>query len=291
MDYETLARSRICDPLGMNDTRITLGPEMKARLAVGHNQSMEGVANWDSPTLARVGTLRSTANDLLTFLAANLGYTKSPLAPAMAAMLKVRRPTRQAGLEIALVWHVYTTGGKEIVWHNGGTGGYRSFMGFDPKTRIGVVALSNASRNAGMDVIGRHLPDASVPLIKEHKEAPVDPKLFDGYVGSCELAPNFILAVTRDGDHVMTQATGQGKVEIFPEGGHDYFAKVVDAQIIFVTDGQGRATELILRQGGADYHAKRVEGLALPTEHKGISVNPRRTHSASGRPGPAREAG
>ena len=107
MDYETLARSRICDPLGMNDARITLGPEMKARLAVGHNQSMEGVANWDSPTLARVGALRSTANDLLTFLAANLGYTKSPLAPALAAMLKVRRPTRQAGLEIALVWHVH----------------------------------------------------------------------------------------------------------------------------------------------------------------------------------------
>ena len=100
---------------------------------------MEGVANWDSPTLARVGALRSTANDLLTFLAANLGYTKSPLAPALAAMLKVRRPTRQAGLEIALVWHVYTTGGKEIVWHNGGTGGYDGLRSEDADRRGSAI--------------------------------------------------------------------------------------------------------------------------------------------------------
>ncbi len=75
-DYETLARSRICDPLGMKDTRITLTPEMKARLAVGHDQGLESVENWDLPTLAGAGALRSTANDLLKFLAANLGYTK-----------------------------------------------------------------------------------------------------------------------------------------------------------------------------------------------------------------------
>src|SRR2546429_9750201 len=76
----------------------------------------------------------------------------------------------------------------------------------------------------------------------------------DLYVGSYQLAPNFVLKVTRDGDHFMTQATGQGWVEIFPEGDHDFVAKVVDAQITFVTDGHGHATELILHQGGADQH-------------------------------------
>ena len=262
MDYEGLVRSRICDPLGMNSTRITLSGEMKARLAAGHNQAMDTVANWDLPTLAGAGALRSTANDLLTFLAANLGYTKSALAPAMAAMLKVRRPTEQPGLEIALGWHILTTNGKEIVWHNGGTGGYRSFMGFDPRTRVGVVALSNASTTVGVDDIGRRLLDASIPLAKppkEHKEVAVDPKLFDGYAGSYQLAPNFIITVTREGDHLFAQATGQSKFEIFAEGDRDYFLKVVDAQITFVTDGQGRATELILHQNGVDQHAKRVE--------------------------------
>src|SRR5439155_9675932 len=109
-----------------------------------HNAALETVENWDLPTLAGAGALRSTANDLLTFVAANLGYTKSPLASAMAAMLKERRPTGQPGLEVALGWHIFTTGGKEIIWHNGGTGGYPSFMGFDPKARVGVVVVSNA---------------------------------------------------------------------------------------------------------------------------------------------------
>jgi len=144
MSYEDLVESRICAPLGMNSTRITLTPEMKGRLAGGHNAALETVENWDLPTLAGAGALRSTANDLLTFVAANLGYTKSPLASAMAAMLKERRPTGQPGLEVALGWHIFTTGGKEIIWHNGGTGGYRSFMGLGPKARVGGVVLSNA---------------------------------------------------------------------------------------------------------------------------------------------------
>jgi CubicO group peptidase (beta-lactamase class C family) len=279
MDFEALVRSRICGPLGMNNTRITLTPEMKERLAVGHNQAMDTVANWDLPTLAGAGALRSTANDLLTFLAANLGYTTSALAPAMAAMLKVRRPTGQPGLEIALGWHIYTTNGKEIVWHNGGTGGYRSFMGFDPKARIGVVALSNASTIAGVDDIGRHLLDPSVPLTKppkEHKQVAADPKLFDGYVGRYQLAPSFIMTITRDGDHLFVQATGQPKLEIFPEGDRDYFLKVVDAQITFVTDTQGRATELILHQGGLDQHARRMEGeVPPPKEHREVAVDPK----------------
>jgi serine-type D-Ala-D-Ala carboxypeptidase/endopeptidase len=281
MDYEMLVRSRICNPLGMSTTRITLPPEMKARLAAGHDSALGRVENWDLPTLAGAGALRSTVNDLLTFLSANLGNTKSPLGAAMAAMLKVRRPTGQPGLEVALGWHIFTTNGKEIVWHNGGTGGYRSFMGFDPKARTGVVVLSNAETAAGVDDIGRHLLDASVPLIKPpkaHKEIAIDPKLFDGYVGAYQLAPNFILTVTRDGDHFITQATGQGPVEIFAETEHDYFAKVVDAQITFVTDGQGRATELILHQGGLDHDAPRVEGAAAalaPKEHKEVTVDPK----------------
>jgi CubicO group peptidase (beta-lactamase class C family) len=279
MSYETLVESRICTPLDMNSTRITLTPEMKARIAAGHNAALDTVENWDLPTLAGAGALRSTANDMLTFIAANLGYTKSPLATAMAAMLKERRPTGQPGLEMALGWHIFTTGGTEIIWHNGGTGGYRSFMGFDPKARVGVVLLSNAETSAGVDDIGRHLLDPSVPLLtppKEHKQVAADPKLFDGYVGRYQLAPNFIITITRDGDHLFEQATGQPKFEILPEGDRDYFLKVVDAQITFVTDSHGHATELILHQNGRDAHGNRIEGDAPPLkERKQVTVAPK----------------
>ncbi|HEX7552498.1 MAG TPA: serine hydrolase domain-containing protein, partial [Geothrix sp.] len=93
MTFEALVRTRITAPLGMKSTGVTLTPEMKTRLAVGHDGTLSPVANWDIPTLAGAGALRSDADDLLTFLAGTLGYTKSRLAPAMAAMLAPRKPT------------------------------------------------------------------------------------------------------------------------------------------------------------------------------------------------------
>jgi serine-type D-Ala-D-Ala carboxypeptidase/endopeptidase len=258
--YEALIESRICKPLAMKSTAITLTPEMKARLASGHDSQLETVPNWDLPTLAGAGALRSDANDMLTFIAANLGYVKSPLAPAMAAMLNTRRPTGTAGLEIALGWHIITKGDKQIIWHNGGTGGYRSFMGFDPKSKVGVVLLSNVSTPVGVDDIGRHLLDPSSPLVtppKEHKQVAVDPKLFDNYVGSYQLAPTFIITITREGDHLFVQATNQPQFEVFPESPTEFFLKVVDAQITFVTDATGRATSLVLHQNGANQPAPR----------------------------------
>jgi D-alanyl-D-alanine-carboxypeptidase/D-alanyl-D-alanine-endopeptidase len=261
MDYEKLVRSRICEPLGMRSTAITLSEEMKTRFAVGHDGTMQKVAYWELPTLAGAGALRSTANDMLTFVAANLGYVKTPLAPAMTAMLAVRRPTGEPGLEVGLAWHILTHDGHEIVWHNGGTGGFRSFIGFESKTGMGVVVLSNAETPAGVDDIGQHLLNANAPLWqppKEHTQIAVDPKVFDGYVGQYQLAPNFIMTITREGAQFFVQATGQPKLEIFPESEHDYFLKVVDAQITFETDSQGRATGLVLHQNGMNQPAKRL---------------------------------
>ncbi len=264
MDYESMVRSRICDPLGMNSTRITLSPEMKSRLAVGHGPSLGAVANWDLPTLAGAGALRSSANDILTFLAANLGYIKTPLAAAMAAEVSIRRPAGAPDMEIAYGWHVQTKNGNSIIWHNGGTGGYRSYMGFDPKGRAGVVVLSNVSTPAGPDDIGRHLLDGSYPLekveqVKERQEVTVDTKVLDYYVGSYELAPSAIIAVTREGDRLFGQLTGQPKFQLFPESQRKFFLKVVDAQLTFNTDAQGKATEAILHQNGRDMTAKRID--------------------------------
>jgi D-alanyl-D-alanine-carboxypeptidase/D-alanyl-D-alanine-endopeptidase len=262
MDYEALVRTRICEPLCMNSTRITLLPGMKSRIATGYNAALEPVPMWDLPTLAGAGALRSTAEDLLTFLAANLGYIKPPLARAMAAMLTIRRPTGNPGSDVALGWHILARDGREIIWHNGGTGGFRSFVGYDRKNGVGVVALSNAGTAGGVDDVALHLLDKNVPLSqppRERHEIAVDPKLFDGYVGRYELAAKFIITVTREGSRLFVQATGQPKFEVFPESARDYFLKVVDAQITFEPDGEGRVTALILHQNGKNKRAKRIE--------------------------------
>jgi serine-type D-Ala-D-Ala carboxypeptidase/endopeptidase len=261
-DYETLVRTRILEPLAMKSTAITLSKAMKDRLAIGHDAGLQKVANWDLPTLAGAGALRSTASDLLTFLAANIGIEKSPLAPSMAAMIAARRPTGTPNLEIALGWHIWTRDGHEIIWHNGGTGGYRTWIGFEPKSHTGVVVLSNTSTSAGPDDIGLHLLDPAVSLAqaaKQRKEVKVDAAILQRYVGRYALAPTFVITITRDGDHLYAQATGQPKFEIFAEDDHNFFYKVVDAQITFVVDATGRATSLVLHQNGANAPGNRIE--------------------------------
>lgn len=275
-DYEALVRARVLKPLGMKDTSVSLSPEMKARLTSGHNQNLRPVSNWDIPTLAGAGALRSTANDMLTFLAANLGLVKTPLAEAMAAQTSPRRPTGVPTLEIAYGWHVFTAHDKVIYWHNGGTGGYRTFIGYDPKARLGVVALSNTSTPAGVDDIGRHLLDREFPLVqkKERKEITVDPGVLDRYTGRYELAPNFVLTVTRSDKQLFAQATGQGRFEIFPEGRTDFFAKITELTIAFQADAEGPATALTLRQAGNTTVAKRIGDAPAVKQRTAIKVDP-----------------
>ena len=168
-EYEALVRSRITGPLEMDSTRITLRPEDRQRLAVGHNAQLTPVPSSDFQVLAGAGALRSSASDLVKFLAAVVGYNKSPLGPAMAAMLDVRRPTSMPGLLNALGWQVSRPDALEIVWKDGNTLGYSSFLGYNPRSRIGVVVLSNTGTTTGINSIGMHVLDATSPLFQQSR--------------------------------------------------------------------------------------------------------------------------
>jgi D-alanyl-D-alanine-carboxypeptidase/D-alanyl-D-alanine-endopeptidase len=262
-DYEQLVVTRICDPLGMNSTRITLSEPLQQRFAAGHSADLVTVPSWDIPTLAGAGALRSSANDLLRFLAAMMNDTDTPLAEAQKTALATTRPTDMPFMHTGLGWDIDTRGGAEIISKGGGTAGYNTFIGYSPKTRVGIVALANASTPAGTTDLGLHLLDARFPLwVPENapsSEPVLDAKILDDYVGHYEITPAFILAVTRDGNQLFVQATNQGRAAVYPKAAAEFFYKVVDAQITFETDAQGHATALVLHQNGRDQHAKRVD--------------------------------
>jgi len=252
-DYENAVRTRITEPLGMSDTGIALSSSMKQRMATGHNAMLTAVANWDLPTLAGAGALRSSANDLVTFLEAFLGYRESSLAPAMKAMLDLRRPMGK--FDIGLAWHRLGDG----AWHGGATGGFRSLLLCEPKARIGVVVLSNAATPTGIEDIGGHLLNQKVPLVtveppQPRTERSIDPRLLDRYTGRYQMTPILVLEITRDGDRLFAQAIGQTmsapRFELFAESEKEFFAKVSDKQIIFETGPDGRATSLTLHGAG-----------------------------------------
>jgi CubicO group peptidase (beta-lactamase class C family) len=254
-DYESLIRSRITQPLGMPDTGITLSSSMTQRMATGHNAFLAPVANWGFSALAGAGALRSSVNDMLTFLEAFLGYKKSPLASAMKAMFEVRRPEDK--IKIGLGWFIL----GDAAWHGGGTGGFASFVGCDLKERIGVVVLANAATSAGVEDVGVHLLNPNLPLAdpkppeppKQHTQIHIDPTLLDNYVGRYQLMPNLILEITRDGDRLFGQAFPQGiaapKFEVFAESEKKFFSKK-GHEILFETNTDGRAISLTLHRAG-----------------------------------------
>jgi D-alanyl-D-alanine carboxypeptidase len=96
------------------------------------------------------------------------------------------------------------------------------------------------------------------PLPAARREVAIDPKLYDRLAGEYELAPQFTLTILRRGDKLISQATGQAEVELFPESETRFFLKVVDAQVDFVVDASGAVTGLVLHQGGQDLPAKKI---------------------------------
>jgi D-alanyl-D-alanine-carboxypeptidase/D-alanyl-D-alanine-endopeptidase len=261
--YEQLVTARILKPLGMTDSAITLSPGMRDRLATGHTLTGDRAANWDIPTLAGAGALRSTVNDMMKFLAANLEAGKGDLSKALGETHPARRTAGTPEMSIGLGWHIRLAGGTNVVWHNGGTGGYHSFIGFDEKTRTGVVVLHNSSGN--IDDIGFHLIDADFliapqpPPQKPRNEISLNPAVLQAYVGEYALAPTFILTVTREGNALFVQATGQSRVPVLAESETEFFLKIVDAQISFVKDASGTVTGLVLHQNGQNQPAKKIK--------------------------------
>jgi CubicO group peptidase (beta-lactamase class C family) len=262
-DYGSLVGKRITQPLNMPDTNLTLSSSMKQRMATGHTGMLAPIVKHGIllPTLAGAGALRSSANDMLTFLEAFLGYKESPLAPAMKAMLEVRRPVGK--IEIGLAWFINSIDGREIALHDGGTIGFCSFAGYDAEERIGVVVLSNTLSN--VDDIGFHLLNPKAPLRnpeppKQHTEIPIDPKLLDNYTGRYQLAPDRILEIIRDGDRLFAQGSAEAngqpvlgpKFEMFAESEKTFFVKATGSQITFETGPEGRATSLIMQRVGRE---------------------------------------
>lgn len=267
--YGGLVAERIAQPLHMRDTRISPTPSMKRRQAVGYDNELKPAAGWDLGALSPAGGYYSTADDLLNLLEGLLDRRKTALRPAMDAMLATRRPGGMPPSdEIALAWNIHKSGQKEIAWKNGSVGGYRTFLGYDPSTGVGVVALANAQTATGVDDIGLHLLDPAIPvnlaLPKHFSEVQVDSATLDRYVGTYWFSETDIVTVRKEDGQLTMQQPGQDKIPLFAYGKRDFFLKIADVQMTFETRDDGPATALIWHQNGQRDRGERVAAEETP---------------------------
>lgn len=252
--YATMVRQKVLAPLGMKLSGATITPAMRRHLAQGHDANGKPAENLRLQALAGAGVLKSTAADMLRYLKANMGIDRTPLDGAMQFAHKPRMPA--AGEQIGLVWMTRHDKDGDVVWHNGGTVGYRSFIGFTADGRHGVIVLTNIFRSP--DDLGFATLLADARLVPTGTGIHLPEQALGAYVGSYRLAPNFNMTVTRKGDQLFVQATGQPAVPIYPASKSDFFLKVVNARIHFLTNAHGTVKGLVLHQEGRSIPGEKV---------------------------------
>jgi CubicO group peptidase (beta-lactamase class C family) len=255
--YEELFVERIGKPLGMKDTCVALNQDQRKRLAKPYDAALKLNENWDIPTLAGAGGLRSTAVDMLKFIEANLADDDEPLTESVK-LSHEKRHEMDDGLAIGLGWHIARDGITR--WHNGMTGGYASWMSVVPKLDVGVVVLANTA-TMKVTELGEQLTRVAcgidVKPPKRREPVAVDAETLKSYEGTYAITPDFALTVTVEDGKLMVQATNQQKFEVLAESPTEFYYTVVDAQLTFEPGKDGRAARVILHQNGLDQKAER----------------------------------
>jgi CubicO group peptidase (beta-lactamase class C family) len=254
--FEDLVQERICRPLSMTSTFIHVPEGKRHFLAKGHIGDKE-VPNWDLSVLAGAGALFSSVNDLSKYLMANMGMMNTILYSSMKKTHKELFPRTDRNYEkIALCWHLGQEGTPGTVWHNGGTGGYHSFIGFYPEKNIGVIVLTNSITN--IDDIGRHVLDQRYKLRPIDNGITLDPIVLKQYTGKYRHSSGLVFTINQKGDLLTAHLTGYPTVEIYPKTDKEFFLKIVTAEIFFHFGEDGEVVGLTFQQGGQRYEADKI---------------------------------
>lgn len=270
MDFPDFMARRVFGPIGMTHTLVRPSPEV----------IVPGMAMGYSPG-GSAGFRES--RDLFGAMGAGGIYTTVADLQRWVENLDRPRVGSRAMIDQMMTRFVLTTGdttgygfglfidthrGLRRINHGGADAAHRSQLMYYPDIHAGITTQSN---NAGFDgTIAARLAEAffaadmepeKVPVAVAFDEASYDPASFDRFVGryALDAAPAFILAFTREGDSLFTQATGQPRVRIYPTSDSTFALRVVEASVTFHRAADGTVTGLTLHQNG-DRHATRLEG-------------------------------
>jgi CubicO group peptidase (beta-lactamase class C family) len=256
--YEDVLQKEIFTPLGMKDTGYDRPSTILPRRASGYRGTGLALANapyLDMGLPYAAGSLYSTVGDLLIWDQAL--YTDK-LLPG-AAREAMYTPFKN---NYAYGWRVQgasaETFGHTRIFHEGVINGFTTAFTRIPDNRAAVIVLSNNSWSPVVTVMRDLLAilyDRPYTLPAPRTVAKVDTKIYDEYVGEYALGPNAVMTVTRDGDRILVQRTGQPRVEMYPESETKFFLRGVDAQITFVKGEKGTVSHLILHLGATDQKA------------------------------------
>ena len=226
-DFETLLRQRLFAPLGMERAYVN-APPPGARAATGHTPNGRPASAWHFATdLAGVGGVRATLDDMVAYVQAGLGWKGQALQPALQL---THQPLSDAP-PMAMNWMIARVNGRSVLAHEGGTGGFSSFVSIDPARARGVVILSDTTWNSigGLGSLGLHLVDPAFPLGVPRRETAPDPALLQALAGEYRLQGAMGMPLRHRGGRLYVQAEGQGEYALGHDDAGDFYPLELDA--------------------------------------------------------------
>lgn len=253
--YANYIQKHIFTPAGMHNSGHDDHTPILPNRATGYQgagKAMRHAPYHDMTIPIGAGDLYSTAQDLLLW---DQALNTDLLLKSRA---KLFTPEKN---DYAYGWAVPKMFNRQAQTHSGGIFGFTTNILRFPEEKLVTIVLSNNTSSAtgkiGRDLAAIFLGEKfDMPKVRTAISLPAD--MLDRYVGKYALAPTAIMTITREGDQLFTQLTGQGKIEIYPESADTFFPKVVDATITFRFGADGKATGMTLHQNGRQMPAERL---------------------------------
>ncbi|MCX8129155.1 MAG: serine hydrolase [Clostridia bacterium] len=260
LSFDEYLKNNIFDPLGMKDSGVCYDSGKKGSQVSGHIGYLD-IYNVDDEMATKVahsaGNIYSTVEDLYRWDRAL--YTEKLVSKT--AMEKIFTPhidTKGMGY-YGYGWVISESELGKGVMHSGFTLGFSADFRRYVDRDITIIVLANKDHMntskmfAGIKAI---LAGSKYELPIEKKTIKIDSSIYKKYAGDYEISPGITVKITNRDGHLYAGITGQGSYEIFPESETQFFYRIVDAEITFVTNDKGEVVELVLHQNGQDIHAK-----------------------------------
>jgi CubicO group peptidase (beta-lactamase class C family) len=271
--YADYLRTQFFEPLGMSDTGVYRNGDILAHDATGYTQdgsTLRRALDWEMSRAGAAGALYSTVEDLARWNEAVFAGRVLNAASLQAAWkpVSIASPGQPADEGYGYGWFIGTFRGLREIWHAGGLHGFASQLLRFPDQHLSVVVLANAgppARGLAPEALSHDIAEVYLGDAMESRPSTaavvLSPDELEALVGRYDYG-SAVLTVTREGVHLFAQLSGQERFEIFPRSRNEFFWKVVDAQVTFVSDESGRVVKAHHRQGPASFDAPRLEDRA-----------------------------
>jgi CubicO group peptidase (beta-lactamase class C family) len=290
---EELMQERVFQPLRMTRTSMIWQDRFENDYSSGYDEYGRSLGPDRRQKAEAAGSMVTTITDFAHFIQAVMGGRR--LRPATRAQMlssqiqitsKHEFPTlsdeitdenKAIRLSYGLAWGLYWTPYGEAFFKEGHADGWRNYTVVFDKPKTGIVIMTNSGNGEGIFkyLLETLLKDTFTPIewegytpydklpprptLKQHKRVTVEPKALDRNVGRYGVAPDVILTIRREGDHLSVQENDEPKQELLPESETDFFSTSADDVYTFETGAKGRVTGMTLHTGGKDILIKRID--------------------------------